>query len=66
MKATEQYSPVVLFNYAPQAEVVLTFECKDTKTQMLVFNKKGYWISIPFSPVLYPSVSYIIPSQRGR
>ena len=52
--------------YAPQAEVVLTFECKDTKTQMLVFNKKGYWISILFSPVLYPSVSYIIPSQRGQ
>ena len=52
--------------YAPQAEVVLTFECKDTKTQMLVFNKKGYWISIPFSPILYPSVSYIIPSQRGQ
>ena len=42
------------------------FKCKDTKTQMLVFNKKGYWISIPFSPVLYPSVSYIIPSQRGQ
>ena len=64
MKATEQHFPVVLFIML--YKVVLAFECEDTKTQMLVLNKEGYWISIPFGTVLYPSVLYIIPSQRGQ
>ena len=64
MKATEQYFPLVLFIMLHK--VVLAFECKDTKTQMLVLNKEGYWISIPFGTVLYPNVLYIIPSQHGR